>query len=191
MKTSLTRIFVFLFIFFSCNKNDNDPPIDKNFIEISINGENVTVYTEGSSSYAREDEINKEKPGIFDGIATIRTSDYTFIFAIYHYINLYDFENSHTGVYNICDTCSSASNLDAYVYLEDNTESYKLTSLMPGAQHKVDEITNMGDDIHSTYVNGSTKYKIKGELTNMTFLNNSYNSIVVSVKYEAFISLVK
>jgi hypothetical protein len=75
--------------------------------------------------------------------------------------------------------------------LEDKTESDMRTSLMPGAKNKVDEITNLGDEIPSGYVNGSFKYFIKGELNNMTFRNKNNENIVVSVKYEAFISLVK
>ena len=188
MKTPIIFFFIFCC---SCNDDESTVQSEKNYIEISFNSEVSTLYTQGSSSYFREDELNSEKPGFFDGIATIRTSDYTFVFAIYHYMSFNDFENSQTGMFSICDTCSNASNLDASVYLEDNTESDKLTSLMPGAKHKVDEVTNLGDDILSSYVNGSVKFRIKGELNNMTFRNKSNKNIIVSVKYEAFISLVK
>lgn len=191
MKISIIFCFIFLCIYCcSCN-DDDDEQSEKNYIEISFNGENVSGYTSKGPSYASEDEIYKEKPGIFDQISNVSTSNYTFLFSLYHYINFNDFESSQIGMYSICDTCTNASNLDALVYLRDNTESNGLTSLMSGAKNKVLEIKNLGDEIPSPYVNGSIKYRIKGELNNMIFRNEGNEDIVVSAKYEAYISVVK
>lgn len=192
-RTSLAIALLFIFVF-SCNDDSDYVTLDKNYLEIIINGEKFTKYANSGSGYGIYDEGNfheicDNKPGFFHGVTHIETSNFTIWVSLYHYNNSSDFENSQVGTYNI-STDSSFCNLDASVTLWDKTEPNMLTQLLPGASNKVNQITNLGQDNMSTYVVGGVKYKITGELSSMTFINDSDEEFTVSGKYEAYFTLI-
>lgn len=193
-KLTIFAVFLLFIFAISCNDNSLVTPEWENHLEITINGETFITNMEGGG-YKGISELKTcdNKAATQNIVGTINTANFRFELALFHYPNLSDFENSEVGTnkvgsYILSSEDTSNCNLDALAYLEDKNEDIVYTSLMLGATHKVIQITDLGRDINSTYLD-AVKYKIEGELNNLVFINASDKEILVSGKYQAYITI--
>lgn len=193
MKKFSSLLFVLIAVFaISCSDDTPATPDSENYLEITINGEELITNTGGGSFKGiLEQKTCDGKAATLNMIGIINSANFKFELSLFHYPYNSDFEDSKKGTYKVGSYILSVNdstmcNLDAMAYLEDKNEDIVYTTLMPGAIHEVTEIISLGSGDNSTSQNAN-KYEIRGEIKNLVFINASDEEILVSGKYQAYV----
>jgi len=184
MKNTIAIFCLISLSFFSCNK-DSKLIADKDFIEISLDGETYkTEWEKGSLLFNAGDQLGcGSMPYMITTLSDIVTSKLEFCTDIKYYQNNEDFKDSKPGNYQITNGVDypSSCNLCLEVCFIDKSQENDFTRIQPGGIHTVTKIQEYESSNTEVY------YVIHGEFT-CSFLNSVNEIISLTGKYQITIS---
>lgn len=184
MKKTLVIIFLISLGLYSCKKDSNSVS-DKDFIEITLNGETYKTEWPKDFHYSYDDQEGcGGVPYTIAIFSDIVTSNFEFWTDFKYYQNNENFKNSVPGSYQITDGVDVPSSCNLclqVVFVDDKTVIGASTYIQPGCIHNVTSI----QEINSTTT--QVTYVVRGNFS-CSFLNLTNELYSVTGKYQVTIN---